>query len=103
MSDIKLFQFVTGENVIGEVDETFHLNSAQINLINPLFVMAQQTEDGKSVQIQLMPYSNLAEGNEIKVNFKNIVWTAEPEVKLLNQYQGIFSKIITPPEPKVTS
>jgi hypothetical protein len=103
MSHIKLFQLVTGENVIGEVDEGFFSNEAQINFINPLFVVAQQTEDRKSVTIQLMPYSNLAEGNTIKVNFKNIVWVADPEQKLLNQYQSIFSKIITPPEPQVTS
>ena len=37
----------------------------------------------------------------MKLNPNNIVWTVDPEQKLLNQYQNVFKTIITPPKPKL--
>jgi len=85
---IKIIQLATAEQIIAEVDEyTYELR-------NPLFVNIQQTEKGPN--IQLFPYDLIAEGN-ITLNPDQIIWMADPEQKLLNQYQEIFSKIITPP------
>ena len=85
---IKIIQLATAEQIIAEVDEyTYELR-------NPLFVNIQQTEKGPN--IQLFPYDLIAEGN-ITLNPDQIIWMAAPEQKLLNQYQEIFSKIITPP------
>ena len=90
---IKIIQLATAEQIIAEVDEfTYELR-------NPLFVNIQQTEKGPN--IQLFPYDLIAEGN-ITLNPDQIIWMADPEQKLLNQYQEIFSKIITPPS-NVTS
>jgi hypothetical protein len=85
---IKIIQIATGEQLIAEVDEiSYELN-------HPLFINIQQTEKGPN--IQLFPYDLIAEGN-ITLNPDQIIWMADPEQKLLNQYQEIFSKIITPP------
>ena len=85
---IKIIQLATGEQIMAEVDETSY------ELTNPLFINIQQKETGPN--IQLYPYDLLADGN-IKVNPDQIIWMADPEQKLLNQYQELFSKIITPP------
>ena len=85
---IKIIQLATAEQILAEVDETSY------ELTNPLFINVTQTEKGPN--IQLFPYDLIAEGN-ITLNPDQIIWMADPEGKLLNQYQEIFSKIITPP------
>ena len=85
---IKIIQLATGEQLITGYDETTS------ELDNPLFINIQQMEKGPN--IQLFPYDLIADGN-ITLNPDQIIWTADPEQKLLNQYQELFSKIITPP------
>ena len=92
---IKIIQLATGEQLIAGVDEQSY------ELTNPLYINIQQIEN-KAPNIQLFPYDLLSDGN-ITVNPDQIIWTADPEQKLLNQYQELFSKIITPPKGNVTS
>ena len=66
---------------------------------NPLFIH-QQAVEGQGPKVNLYPYNILGEGN-ITLNPDSIVWTVDPEQRLLNQYQETFSKVITPPTPKV--
>ena len=66
---------------------------------NPLFIH-QQAVEGQGPKVNLFPYNILGDGN-ISLNPNNIVWTVDPEQKLLNQYQEAFSKVITPPGPKL--
>ena len=90
---IKIIQLATGEQLItGYDEETGELD-------HPLFINIQQLEKGPN--IQLFPYDLIADGNII-VNTDQIIWMADPEQKLLNQYQELFSKIITPPKGSVT-
>ena len=42
---IKLFQLVTGETIIGEVNSKEFSSSAQFDINQPLFVFAQPEED----------------------------------------------------------
>jgi hypothetical protein len=58
-----------------------------------------QTEKG--FNIQLVPYGSMAKNETIVVNHKNIVFTAEPEDKLRNQYESITGQVITPPQPSI--
>ena len=60
-----------------------------------------QTEKG--FNIQLVPYGSMADKEEIMVNYKNIVFHAEPEQKLRNQYESITGQVITPPTPKIAT
>ena len=85
---IKIIQLATGEQLITGYDEITG------ELDHPLFINIQQMEKGPN--IQLFPYDLIAEGN-ITVNTDQIIWMADPDQKLLNQYQELFSKIITPP------
>ena len=58
-----------------------------------------QTEKG--FNIQLVPYGSMADKEEIMVNYKNIVFHAEPEQKIRNQYESITGQVITPPQPSI--
>ena len=90
---IKIIQLATGEQLITEYDEVSH------EMINPLFINVVPSETGG--QISLHPYDMIIDGN-ITLNPDQIIWTGDPEQKLLNQYQEVFKTIITPPDPKVT-
>ena len=90
---IKIIQLATGEQLISEI------SADEYELTNPLFINIVSNEKGGS--ITLHPYDLIVSGL-ITVNPNQIVWTADPEQKLLNQYQEVFSKIITPPIGTVT-
>tara|TARA_R100001443_G_scaffold81601_1_gene88573 strand:- start:504 stop:788 length:285 start_codon:yes stop_codon:yes gene_type:complete len=90
---IKIIQLTTGEMIIADIDDKNEIE-------NPLFIH-QQAQEGQGPKVNLFPYNILGEG-KISLNPNNIVWTVDPEQQLLNQYQSVFSKIITPPENKVT-
>jgi len=89
---IKIIQLVTGEMLIADINKNNEME-------NPLFIH-QQAVEGQGPKVNLFPYNILGEGN-ISLNPENIVWTVDPEQKLLNQYQEAFSSIITPPGPKL--
>jgi len=89
---IKIIQLVTGEMLIADINKNSEME-------NPLFIH-QQAVEGQGPKVNLFPYNILGEGN-ISLNPENIVWTVDPEQKLLNQYQEAFSSIITPPGPKL--
>ena len=90
---IKIIQLTTGEMLIADIN-------AQNEIENPLFIH-QQAQEGQGPKVNLFPYNILGDGN-ISLNPNNIVWTVDPEQQLLNQYQEVFSKVITPPKNKVT-
>ena len=90
---IKIIQLATGEQLITEYDEVSH------EMINPLFINVVPNETGG--QVSLHPYDMIIDGN-ITLNPDQIIWTGDPEQKLLNQYQDVFKTIITPPTNKVT-
>ena len=90
---IKIIQLATGEQLISEYDEVSY------ELTNPLFIHVVPNETGG--QVSLHPYDMIIEGN-ITLNPEQIIWTGIPEQKILNQYQEVFSSIITPPTNKVT-
>jgi len=89
---IKIIQLITGEMIIAELKMKHEIE-------NPLFIH-QQAVEGQGPKVNLYPYNILGEGN-MQLNPDHIVWTVDPEQRLLNQYQETFSKVITPPTPKV--
>ena len=91
---IKVIQLVTGEMLIADLIE----EDSEHYIENPLYIH-QQAQEGKGPKVNLFPYNILGEGN-MKLTPNNIVWTVDPEQKLLNQYQNVFKTIITPPKPK---
>ena len=90
---IKIIQLATGEQLITELNETGY------ELTNPLFINVIPNEKGG--QVSLHPYDMIVSG-PITVNPDQVIWTADPDQKLLNQYQEVFSTIITPPKGNVT-
>jgi len=97
---IKYLKLVTGDELVTEWIEDKH-DSVEGKLKNPLGILMKKKKKG--FNIQLVPYGSMADKEEIMVNYKNIVFHAEPEQKLRNQYESITGQVITPPTPKIAT
>ena len=93
---IKYLKLVTGEELVTNYKDD---GESTVTLNNPLGILMSQSEKG--FNIQLVPYGSMAKDETILVNHKNIVFTAEPEDKLRNQYESITGQVITPPSPSI--
>ena len=82
--NIVVFKLVSGEEMIGEVHNTYG-ESEEIK--NPAVVMMQRTEQGMGVA--LMPYLPYCDGN-ISFNKSGIIATGEPSKNMINEYNRIF-------------
>lgn len=85
---IKIVRLKSGEELLGELtinEDVFSMKN--ISLIVP-------TEKGIGL-MDYMPYSSVPEtGLDITSDF--VAWAVDPVEGLLNQYQSIHSKIVTP-------
>lgn len=82
--NIVVFKLVSGEEVIGEVFNTFD-STEQIK--NPAIVMMQRTEQGMGVA--LIPYLPYCDGN-ISFHKNGIIAEGEPSQNMKNEYNRIF-------------
>lgn len=84
MSNIKLYKLISGEEIIGEwkstVDNVYRLNK-------PATIVMQRTEQG--VGIALMPYLPYAV-SDVEIFKHAVASVAEPDIKLINEYNRIF-------------
>lgn len=96
MSDnIKIIRLSTGEELIATVNDTF--NRDVLNLTDvAILIPTQQNSLGLA---PFMAYSNAPDGIEVKCSF--VMFMVDPVDGLQKQYQNMFSKIITPAEPKI--
>lgn len=92
---IKIIQLITGEMLIAELVQPHQYDYIK----NPLYIH-QQAVEGQGPKVSLFPYNILGDG-DIKLHSNSIVWSVDPDQKLLNQYQEAFSSIITPPKGKI--
>jgi hypothetical protein len=82
--NIYVFKIVSGEEIIGEIFNTY---DTHYDIKNPAVVMLQRTEQG--VGVALMPYMPYCEG---KVSFykNSIVAVGEPSQNMMNEYNRLY-------------
>jgi hypothetical protein len=81
---IKVFKLINGEELIGEVFNTY---ADHFEMKNPAVIVMQQTNDGLGVA--LAPYMPYATGNT-QLMKQAIASQATPDVKMENEYNRIF-------------
>ncbi len=81
---IVIFKLVSGEEMIGEVFNTY---AEHHEIKNSAVVMLQRTEQGMGVA--LMPYMPYCDGN-IKFFKDSIVAEGEPSQNMVNEYNRLY-------------
>ena len=86
---IKILKLVTGEEIIGQLK----YSETKIEVTRPCAVMlisSKSTPDQHSMA--LIPYAGYAKDHTITVDERAVIWEAELEDSVYNQYQSIFNQ-----------
>lgn len=84
---IKILKLITGEEIIGQLT----YNVTHIEAVRPCAVMlvaSKSTPDQHSMA--LIPYAGYAKDHTITIDKKSVIWEADLEDSVYNQYQSIF-------------
>jgi hypothetical protein len=81
MSKVMLIGLVSGEQVVGKVDDVL-TNDPYINIKNPAILVAG--EKGLGMAPWLL-YTN-AEKDGVSIKTSNMVFSVEPRIEIVNQY-----------------
>ena len=85
MNKVKVFKMINGEEIIGEVFNTY---DGKYELKSPANIMLQQTATGQ-MGVGIAPYMPYAGGN-IMLYMSAIAAEAEPDQSMVNEYNRIF-------------
>lgn len=87
---IKILKLVTGEELLGDVDEIANqLN--QLKFVKPCILqLVPSRNNPEQVGMALIPYASYAKDHTIMVDKDSVVWEQEPMDEVRNQYNSIF-------------
>ena len=86
---VKLIRMWSGEDVIADITEE---NSDSITITDPIVAVPSQ----KQGQIAFAPWSPLLQKDELEVTKKYVVYMADPQDDIIEQYNSMFGKISKP-------
>ena len=86
---IKLIRMWSGEDVIADVIEE---NEYTITMENPIVAVPSQ----QAGQIAFAPWSPLHKKGKIKITEKYVVYMADPQDEIIEQYNSMFGKLSKP-------
>ena len=84
---IKLLKLVTGEEVVGKIEE----DGDKIKIVRPCAIMllgSRSTPDQH--QLGLIPYAAYSKNHTIYLDKSKVVWESELDDEVYNQYNSIF-------------
>lgn len=87
---IKIVKLVTGEEIIGDVDEIANQHN-EIKISKPCVIqLVPSRGNPEQIGMALLPYAAYTKDHTILVKASCVVWTQEPVKELYNQYNSIF-------------
>jgi hypothetical protein len=87
---IKILKLVTGEELLGDVDEIANqLN--QIKCLKPCILqLVPSRNNPEQLGMALVPYAAYVKDHTIMIDKNSVVWEQEPVDEVRNQYNSIF-------------
>jgi hypothetical protein len=86
---IKIVKLVTGEEVIGEVENS--TDTTKLTLKSPCALhLVPSRSNPDQVGMALVPYASQGKEHKVAIAISAIVWEQEPVDELRNQYNSIF-------------
>ena len=86
---VKLIRMWSGEDVIADITEE---SSDSITITDPIVAVPSQ----KQGQIAFAPWSPLLQKDKLEVTKKYVVYMADPQDDIIEQYNSMFGKISKP-------
>ena len=86
---VKLIRMWSGEDVIADIVEE---NTDSIVITDPIVAVPSQ-QDGR---IAFAPWSPLLQKDKLEVTKKYVVYMADPQDEIIEQYNSMFGKLSKP-------
>ena len=86
---VKLIRMWSGEDVIADIPKE---DTDTITFTDPIVAVPSQ----KLVQIAFAPWSPLLQKDKLEVTKKYVVYMANPQEEIIEQYNSMFCKISKP-------
>ena len=86
---VKLIRMWSGEDVIADITKE---STDSITITDPIVAVPSQ----KQGQIAFAPWSPLVKKDELKIVMSYIVYIADPQDEIIEQYNSMFGKISKP-------
>jgi len=86
---VKLIRMWSGEDVIADITKE---DTDSITITDPIVAVPSQ----KQGQIAFAPWSPLLQKDELEVTKKYVVYMANPQEEIIEQYNSMFGKISKP-------
>ena len=83
---VKLVRMWSGEDVIADITEE---NSDSITITDPIVAVPSQQQG----QIAFAPWSPLLQRDKLEVTKKYIVYIADPQDEIIEQYNSMFGNL----------
>jgi len=93
VSNVKIFKLITGEEIVGDIVQEIAETNEYV-LEDTVAIVMQPTQDGR-LSPAFFPWMAVMDGAKV-IGSENIICMGNPDASLLNAYQSMFSKIITP-------
>lgn len=85
---IKCIRLATGEDIIGDVSDSFTADDPVI-VKNPAQIVVRQTETG-NVGAAFAPFMPFAKDNTVKFYSRGVIGEIDIDMNLVNEYNRIF-------------
>jgi hypothetical protein len=95
MANIKIIKLLTGEELIGDIEDK-GLSYSVKNAV--LIALVPSRNNPQQPSIGLGPWLPYAENEPVMISKQSIVYEAKPVKEMINNYNSIFGGIITPPK-----
>jgi len=96
---IVILRLTTGEDVIAEELDT---SDETITINNPVrVVVVPSRADPNNPSIAFAPWNEFCESREVTLNFRNVLFMDKPIKEFVNQYNSMFSGIVTAQQPSL--
>ena len=86
---VKLIRMWSGEDVIADITKE---DTDSITITDPIVAVPSQQQG----QIAFAPWSPLLEKDKLEVTKKYVVYMANPQEEIIEQYNSMFGKISKP-------
>lgn len=87
MSDVKCYQLISGQDIMGDVVK---IEEGIITIRNPAAIHLVPGQQQGQFGIALMPYAPYAEFNKVNFFYDKVVAEFDPTVELANNYSKMF-------------
>lgn len=96
---IKLFRLITGEEIVGEIQESA-IGTCTIK--NPCAIGLTMAQNGQP-SLSMQPWLIFSDQKQVTIKDDHILFTTTIDIKILNKYNEIFGSGIVIAQQKIVS